>query len=134
MFGGCTSLVGGSGTTYNSSYIDKTYAHIDGGTSSPGYLTLISVNSVVPEGATYYVGVTSNNVGDYNGYTAKYIAGQTMPSVVNNGDVFVYGDYEYRYDKWYSVDNSGWVPVSEENNGWGVRVLDNTKSSYSEII
>lgn len=39
MFSGCTSLVGGSGTTYNSSNVDKTYAHIDGGTSNPGYFT-----------------------------------------------------------------------------------------------
>lgn len=40
MFRGCTSLVGGAGTIYNSNFIDKTYARIDGGTSSPGYLTL----------------------------------------------------------------------------------------------
>jgi len=40
MFTGCTSLVGGAGTKYNSSYVDKTYARIDGGTSNPGYFTL----------------------------------------------------------------------------------------------
>ena len=39
MFTGTTNIVGGSGTTYNSSYVDKTYARIDGGTSSPGYFT-----------------------------------------------------------------------------------------------
>ena len=40
MFYNCTSLVGGKGTTYNSSNPrDKTYAHIDGGTSNPGYFT-----------------------------------------------------------------------------------------------
>ena len=40
MFDGCTSLVGGQGTTYNSSNpTDKTYAHIDGGPSNPGYFT-----------------------------------------------------------------------------------------------
>ncbi len=39
MFYNTTNLVGGSGTTYNSSYVDKTYARIDGGTSSPGYFT-----------------------------------------------------------------------------------------------
>ena len=39
MFNGCTSLVGGQGTTYNSSHIDKAYAHIDGGPSNPGYFT-----------------------------------------------------------------------------------------------
>ena len=40
MFYNTTNLVGGAGTTYNSSYVDKEYARIDGGTSSPGYFTL----------------------------------------------------------------------------------------------
>ena len=40
MFTNCTTLVGGLGTVYDAEYTDKTYAHIDGGTSNPGYLTL----------------------------------------------------------------------------------------------
>ena len=39
MFSGCTSLVGGKGTTYDANHTDASYAHIDGGTSNPGYLT-----------------------------------------------------------------------------------------------
>ena len=39
MFTGCTSLVGGMGTTYDENHVDKTYAHIDGGPSNPGYFT-----------------------------------------------------------------------------------------------
>ena len=39
MFSGCTKLIGGAGTKYNSSYVDKTYARIDGGTIRPGYFT-----------------------------------------------------------------------------------------------
>ncbi|MBR0493400.1 MAG: leucine-rich repeat domain-containing protein [Muribaculaceae bacterium] len=40
MFSNCTSLVGGQGTAYNSSNPkDKTYAHIDGGPSNPGYFS-----------------------------------------------------------------------------------------------
>ena len=39
MFYGSTNLVGGNGTKYNSSYIDKTYARIDTA-STPGYFTL----------------------------------------------------------------------------------------------
>ena len=39
MFEECTSLAGGSGTTYDSSHTDASYAHIDGGSSNPGYLT-----------------------------------------------------------------------------------------------
>ena len=42
MFWNCTSLVGGQGTTYDDNHIDKAYAHIDGGTSNPGYFTDIN--------------------------------------------------------------------------------------------
>ena len=39
MFLGCTNLVGGMGTTYDTNHVDKTYAHIDGGPSNPGYFS-----------------------------------------------------------------------------------------------
>ncbi len=39
MFTYTSKLVGGAGTKYNGSYVDKTYARIDGGTSNPGYFT-----------------------------------------------------------------------------------------------
>ncbi|MBR1732911.1 MAG: BspA family leucine-rich repeat surface protein, partial [Alloprevotella sp.] len=39
MFTGCTSLVGSAGTVYDASHVDATYARIDGGASSPGYLS-----------------------------------------------------------------------------------------------
>ena len=39
MFYNCTNLVGGQGTTYDANHIDKAYAHIDGGTSNPGYFS-----------------------------------------------------------------------------------------------
>ena len=39
MFYADPNLVGGAGTKYDESHIDKAYAHIDGGTSNPGYLT-----------------------------------------------------------------------------------------------
>ena len=39
MFVGCESLIGGAGTTYDANHVDHTYAHIDGGSSNPGYLT-----------------------------------------------------------------------------------------------
>ena len=39
MFVGCTNLVGGAGTTYDINHTDATYAHIDGGSNNPGYLT-----------------------------------------------------------------------------------------------
>ena len=42
MFYGCTDLVGGKGTTYDRDHIGSEYAHIDGGTSDPGYLSDIT--------------------------------------------------------------------------------------------
>ena len=39
MFAGCTNLVGGQGTAYDEHHVDAARAHIDGGTSNPGYLT-----------------------------------------------------------------------------------------------
>ena len=40
MFYSASNLIGGNGTKYNKSNVDKTYARVDGGTSSPGYFTL----------------------------------------------------------------------------------------------
>ena len=39
MFLDCTSLVGGAGTPYDSTHVDVSYAHIDGGENNPGYFT-----------------------------------------------------------------------------------------------
>ena len=39
MFNICPKLVGGAGTRYDANHTDYTYAHIDGGTANPGYLT-----------------------------------------------------------------------------------------------
>ena len=39
MFDGCTSLVGGAGTVYDSSHEDYTYARIDNPPDAPGYFT-----------------------------------------------------------------------------------------------
>ena len=73
MFTGSTNLVGGAGTTYNSSYVDKTYAHIDGGTSNPGYFTDIADKDIPKPNSfatdswkTIAKAVRSNNISKYN--------------------------------------------------------------------
>ncbi len=98
-------------------------------TPQPSVDELLS-QGIVPEGGTYYVGVTSTTTGDYTGTTATYTAGQSMPEIVSNGDVFVYGDYEYRYNYYYN--SSKWY--GKNSNGWGVRVLDTTKTEYGAIL
>ena len=41
MFSGCSVLKGGQNTSYNSSNTNGSYAHIDGGSSNPGYFTAV---------------------------------------------------------------------------------------------
>lgn len=87
---------------------------------------------IIPEGGTYYVGVTSNDLGDNYNYsyneTSKYEAGQFFPKRPQTGDVYVYDGYEYRYNmvlyfKIYEGDGMfegvaayRWMP--SEQNGW----------------
>ena len=99
MFYNSTLLVGGSGTTYNSSYVDKTYARIDGGTSKPGYFTDIAdkpstfptddwatIVNLVKAGNTnhYKVGDTKIvNLGTYGTHTIR-VSNTTTPSECSN--------------------------------------------------
>ena len=57
LFSGCESLVGGRGTTYDPDHIDSGYAHIDGGSSNPGYFTRSGDSPYVP------INVTLNEYG-----------------------------------------------------------------------
>ncbi len=83
MFYNCTKLIGGVGTKYNSSYDDKTYARIDGGTSNPGYFTDIADNPKEPESfttdswATISNAVRNGNIGKYNVGDTKIIDMET---------------------------------------------------------
>ena len=52
VFDNCPSLVGGMGTVYDANRTDYTYAHIDGGTANPGYLTDIADTAKVETVAT----------------------------------------------------------------------------------
>ncbi len=91
MFTGCTNLVGGAGTKYNSSYVNKTYARIDGGTSSPGYFTkvlsfsddswpTIIANIKAGKGGGYKVGSTKTvDLGTYGTHTLR-VANTSTPS------------------------------------------------------
>ena len=73
MFTGSTNLVGGAGTKYNSSHVDKTYARIDGGTSNPGYFTDIADKNIPAPNSfatdswkTIIKAVRNNNISKYN--------------------------------------------------------------------
>ena len=77
MFKGCTSLVGGQGTTYDDNHTDKDYAHIDGGPSNPGYFTdiqdiigrIFEVDGIYYKIEAYDVLVTHDRTGQYGCYS-----------------------------------------------------------------
>ena len=73
MFTDSTKLVGGAGTKYDSTKIDKAYAHIDGGTSNPGYFTDIADKDIPAPNSfatdswkTIIKAVRNNNISKYN--------------------------------------------------------------------
>nr|MCR4924979.1 DUF285 domain-containing protein [Clostridiales bacterium] len=47
VFGLCSHLVGGAGTTYSSSNIGSTYARVDRGTGEPGYFTSVDGSTAI---------------------------------------------------------------------------------------
>ena len=61
MFANSTNLVGGRGTAYNSSKTDYTYAHIDEGSSNPGYFTRSGESPYVPVGTKPYAVLSEDN-------------------------------------------------------------------------
>ena len=103
-----------------------------GAPSEPEINIPITHEGVIPEGGTYYVGVTATSLRDYSGATETYSAGQEFPATVNDGDVYVYGDYEYRYNR--STNGYGSWNTYTSQNGWGVNVLDKTKTTCGEIL
>lgn len=71
MFKGCTKLVGGAGTAHDVSHVDYDYAHIDGGSENPGYLTDIDdpTQMLIQTGTLHKLGISVRGV---TGDTSKY--------------------------------------------------------------
>ena len=71
MFQACNALKGGAGTTYNANHVDATYAHVDGGTDNPGYLTAVSTDSYkLSVGGKAITGANYKRITPGNGFTA----------------------------------------------------------------
>jgi surface protein len=92
MFNGCTSLVGGMGTVFDENHVDASYAHLDGGPSNPGYLTLaLSMGDANGDGSINIadaVATVTNILGqptEENFY--KYAADMNNDSVIDIFDV-----------------------------------------------
>ncbi len=86
------------------------------------YITYDGYVETIPAGATYYSAKTGETLSEGNQYPE-----------VTSGDIFTYGDYEYRYNMGWHIGPRDWVSYPNQN-GWGVRVIDKTKSSYGAVL
>ena len=143
MFGNMPKLVGGNGTKYNSSYVDKTYAHIDGGTSNPGYFTDIADKDIPAPNSfatdswkTIIKAVKNNNISKYNvgdtktvdlgtyGTHTLRVANTSTPSECSRagfsqtacGFVLEFADIITTHN----MNQSGTYKGTQYNNGWNV--------------
>ena len=100
---------------------------------------------IIPTGGVYYIGVTGVMPGDYSGATEVLTGNGTdvqFPAKVKAGDVYVYNGYEYRYNmRFNTLDENYNDPYDIDIkwllaniNGWGVRALDMSRSSYPEML
>lgn len=78
----------------------------------------------IPDGATYTIASTNEELSE----------GDDFPSIIEDGDTYEFGDYEYKYNYYmnqtYKLDWSS----SHSLNGWGVRVTDTTKNKYENVL
>lgn len=86
---------------------------------------------IIPEGGVYYIGDTQKTLNSYTKAKMTLVPGEYFPNPILADDIYVYGDYEYRYNKRYS--GSSWT-VDTTLSGWGARVLDATKSTYPSYL
>lgn len=131
MFDGCNVLDGGNGTTYlNANPKDKTYAHLDGGQSNPGYFRINT--AVYP-----YVELNSSNaiVNQYmsldeafsnmtSGNTIKSLATQvdassTSPTIAS-GKTVKLDLAGTNVSLTYGIRNSGTLDIYSSANGGGI--------------
>ena len=110
MFEGCTSLVGGSGTTFSAGHVDALYAHIDGGAGNPGYFT------ANPHAPTSYVCYTPSNttLTFYHDTQRGTRTGTTYSLEAIDGDFgSVSEDEELCHDKWDWHDEPPYSEITQ---------------------
>ena len=99
MFDGCTNLKGERGTTYDENHTDAEYAHIDGGTSNPGYFTYnhfypLWVKGVRVSEQNYYRIFQNQYMSDHDGL-ARYLDDEKLLILNNVGVVDFSGDNKF---------------------------------------
>jgi len=112
------------GTNLTAGKASVTLSYTEGGVTKTCTQAITVINAwEVPTGCTYTtVGGTTYNAGDLipETYTAQV------------GDTYADSDYTYKYNQYFSSTSSSWTNDTSID-GWGVKVTDNTKSSYKEI-
>ena len=148
MFNKCTSLVGGQGTTYNADYLDKTYAHIDGGTGNPGYFTEKPIEAYAcytpsnttltfyydnqrnsRPGTTYDLNTGATDTGwDTDGTKADVTKVVFAPSFVGARPTTTY-DWFYNMANLQSIEGMNYLNTSEVTNmAWMFSYCENLTS------
>lgn len=99
MFDGCTNLKGERGTTYDENHTDAEYAHVDGGTSNPGYFTYnhlypLWVKGVRVSDQNYYRIFQNQYMSDHDGL-ARYLDDFKTLILYNVGVVDFSGDNKF---------------------------------------
>ena len=99
MFDGCTNLKGERGTTYDENHTDAEYAHVDGGTSNPGYFTYnhlypLWVKGVRVSEQNYYRIFQNQYMRDHDGL-ARYLDDKKTLILYNVGVVDFSGDNQF---------------------------------------
>lgn len=89
------------------------------------YSAELNPKGIIPTGGKYTVASTGDELEE----------GDKFPTTVNTGDMYEYGDYAYIYNQW--CDQGYWDEdweVDEDQNGWGVRVKNLSKTEYEPIL
>lgn len=92
MFVGCTSLVGGAGTSFDASQTSEAYAHIDDGAGHPGYFTAkplcdFAANGIYFKDAGFGTAYVTYKDATYGTYSGTVVIPE---SVYNNNDEYWY--------------------------------------------
>ena len=89
VFTGCTKLKGGCGTVYDADKVSGKYAHVDGGSSNPGYLTSAVANIIAgykikldgTVGVDFYFSVTGSFMDNYGAHLKISVPGASDRTV-----------------------------------------------------
>ena len=110
-------------------FLEKLYAYVKRLYNKERMREPIAHNETIPNGAVYIVS---------NDGTILHV-GETFPRIMRDGDIYIYGDYEYHFGEVWSHDfANSWVPIEYIEDfppvGWGARVQNDDQRAYGDIL